>query len=265
MWKKTWNVNVKFSNGCCWNPSDVAISRYFTSFPKNYFKTFWICIWVPFCMFCKKIHIHFDDASPDQVKMVCGSFIDPTNKENRKCSFYYKLVEEIIVNLLNQKENLTLQNEDEESFLENIDWCDILIAGDHGQGSFKLNLKLLVQMSNDNHPEFVRKSWIAQVDCQKDTREVLFSTISSPINKSLECLKRGLILLQSTNESGKLEFSIKLNDDIDLNSDSKIMKHIPINLYMTGDLAFYSLVLGKENMSGHWCWRCDLKSRECKI
>ena len=40
------------------------------------------------------------------------------------------------------------------------------------------------------------------------------------------------------------------------------MKHIPINLYMTGDLAFYSLVLGKENMSGHWCWRCDLNSRE---
>jgi hypothetical protein len=32
-----------------------------------------------------------------------------------------------------------------------------------------------------------------------------------------------------------------------------------VRLFMTGDLAFYSTVLGKENMSGSWDYACDLR------
>ena len=31
---------------------------------------------------------------------------------------------------------------------------------------------------------------------------------------------------------------------------------------MTGDLAFYSLILGKEHMAPHWCWRCMLTKKQ---
>ena len=36
----------------------------------------------------------------------------------------------------------------------------------------------------------------------------------------------------------------------------------PVELFMVGDLAFYSMVLGKESMANHWCWRCNLSKSE---
>ena len=43
-------------------------------------------------------------------------------------------------------------------------------------------------------------------------------------------------------------------------SDSMPMpnKIIRPNLYITGDLAYYVVMLWKEGSSGHWCYRCDL-------
>jgi len=35
-----------------------------------------------------------------------------------------------------------------------------------------------------------------------------------------------------------------------------------VEIFMTGDLAFYSLALGKENMAPHWCWRCKASKAE---
>ena len=37
---------------------------------------------------------------------------------------------------------------------------------------------------------------------------------------------------------------------------------INLDLYVTGDLAFYAMVLGKEDMSGHWCFLCKLSKIE---
>ncbi len=37
---------------------------------------------------------------------------------------------------------------------------------------------------------------------------------------------------------------------------------LPINVYITGDLAFYATVLGKENMGGIWCPWCMLSKQE---
>ena len=35
-----------------------------------------------------------------------------------------------------------------------------------------------------------------------------------------------------------------------------------VRFFMTGDLAFYAAALGKENMSGSWCWLCTLSKKE---
>ena len=37
---------------------------------------------------------------------------------------------------------------------------------------------------------------------------------------------------------------------------------IPVNLYVTGDLAFYAMIMGKEGMSGNWCHLCQLSRAE---
>lgn len=35
-----------------------------------------------------------------------------------------------------------------------------------------------------------------------------------------------------------------------------------VEIFMVGDLAFYSMMLGKENMLLHWCWRCSMSKNE---
>jgi hypothetical protein len=32
-----------------------------------------------------------------------------------------------------------------------------------------------------------------------------------------------------------------------------------VDLYVTGDLAFQAMAMGKESMSGHWCMQCTMQ------
>ena len=36
----------------------------------------------------------------------------------------------------------------------------------------------------------------------------------------------------------------------------------PVSVFITGDLAFYSIILGKENMGGIWCTWCMLSKQQ---
>ena len=40
---------------------------------------------------------------------------------------------------------------------------------------------------------------------------------------------------------------------------------IPVELFMAGDLLFYSMALGKENFQGWWCSYCRLRKTEWQL
>eukprot|EP00957_Ditylum_brightwellii_P041859 3170387-Ditylum_brightwellii.AAC.1 len=45
-----------------------------------------------------------------------------------------------------------------------------------------------------------------------------------------------------------------------------VEKAIPIkHVVVTGDLAFYAMILGKSNGAGHWCWLCKLSKSQWQI
>jgi len=107
----------------------------------------------------------------------------------------------------------------------------VIMSADHGQGHWKANIACVLI---DNSRRCVVKETntvIASVECRKDKRQVLIdSGVPAKINEYLQAVKQ--------------------HDD----------HGMPVKLFATGDLAWFSEALGKSNMSGDHCclcqWRC---------
>lgn len=133
----------------------------------------------------------------------------------------------------------------------------------------------------------------AHIDCKKDNAEILRNTVlpklredfSKLLSSSMVALqyksKFDLFLISKHSEKisvvskqNKSYLSYKIVDDnqklttmmeeeTSLPSGAKICLNIQeLMIYMTGDLAFYSDILGKPNSSPHWCHLCDLSHKE---
>ena len=131
------------------------------------------------------------------------------------------------------------------------------------------------------------------IDCRKDNDEILRNTVlpklredfSKLLSSSMAALqynsKFDLFLISkhskkisvvSKHNKSYLSYTIvdenqklatMMEEETSLPSGAKICLTIPeLMIYMTGDLAFYSDVLGKPNSSPHWCHLCDLSHKE---
>ena len=141
-------------------------------------------------------------------------------------------------------------------------------------------IKIILQdFDGKNLDDWVIK--VGHIDCLKDTYEILKQTIAPSLNLCLEKLlgnnigvnvfeKRGvgeeIIDEDKTIQIGECDENIKFICPVssDVREDLKFLHHLPIEFFMTGDLAFYNVLLGKEHMSGHWCIWCKLASQEWK-
>lgn len=148
---------------------------------------------------------------------------------------------------------------------------DIIIGGDHGQKAFRMSVKVILKrgIRNEKIDEFVAN--IGEVECKKDTAVVLRNTILSKLNERLK-----LIVKYKTNELDEIisdgtlfvirkpsmeeYFSFqKPNDPLEILMEAK---SVDLRVVVTGDLAFYSTVLGMEGASSSACWLCLLKKKE---
>jgi len=95
--------------------------------------------------------------------------------------------------------------------------------------------------------------------CQKDTYQVLKDTIAKPINDSLLDIRSKKVVTiyidRLDNDAVKLCFG-------KTHTQNTVLAEAAVEIFMVGDLAFYSLALGKEAMAPHWCWRCPMSKAE---
>jgi len=153
----------------------------------------------------------------------------------------------------------------------NLKFAHVILVGNHGQGAFRMmaTLLLITRQQRRTRRSTVNKyigaelaletdGHCAYVQCQKDTYEVIKNTIAAPIAADLLSIRnRGRVTIyKAPDESVNLCFgNIHTTQGVELAS-------APVELFMVGDLAFYSLVLGKESMAGHWCLRCPMSKSE---
>ena len=148
--------------------------------------------------------------------------------------------------------------------------CHIILVGDHGAGAFRMMATALLitreQRRSRNSPvnQFIGTKLALEVDglvgyiqCRKDTYAVLQSTITDHLNESIQRILAlgSLSIFKDTNNVIR---SMWGNPSV----EKKVLATVPVEVFMTGDLAFYSIMLGKENMSPHWCWRCTSSKAE---
>jgi hypothetical protein len=115
---------------------------------------------------------------------------------------------------------------------------------------------------------------VEHVDCTKDTGVVLRSTIGPLLNESLrrianaaEC--RLSVFISNTpnaqepainNQPAALRrFALFGGATVAGQLGTLLGASKSVRLFITGDLAFYATIQGKEHMSGTWCPYCDLQ------
>ena len=120
--------------------------------------------------------------------------------------------------------------------LSDIDRIDIVTGGDHGQGSFRFLIKKMEIMNNEKIHENIQP--VGYILCKKDNGLILKNIIIKDLGDSITLL----------------------NESISFNNQQLS----PSNIYITGDLAFLVILLGKEHSSSHWCIKFKSPSNHWK-
>ena len=117
----------------------------------------------------------------------------------------------------------------------------VILSADHGQRAFRCNITT-IGISNQRTIKFEKHSLVGQIQCQKDSRDVLVdSGVVAGINSALKALK-GLRLPTTGSTPTEQPLSIKLK--------------------AAGDIAWYCLALGRGSTAGIHCWRCKAMAKE---
>ncbi len=82
--------------------------------------------------------------------------------------------------------------------------------------------------------------------CRKDTAKLIERTILPRLTNGLEVVKLIPLCISVNTDDDKLV--CEYNRTPSIGSTTPI-----VNVYVTGNLAFQAMALGKESMAGHWC------------
>jgi hypothetical protein len=143
------------------------------------------------------------------------------------------------------------------------DKIDIILGGDHGQKAFRLSVRVLLKMGEKIVRQFTAN--IGEVECKKESSEMLWKTILTEINERL----KGIMTYTRDGDSritsdgmlwtirepcGEEHYSFQKPNDVLASVLEE--KSAALRFFITGDLAFYATVLGMEGASATACWLC---------
>jgi hypothetical protein len=195
--------------------------------------------------------LHFDAslfASLKDMRAVAGSTgLVPqclsTIVEKRRVDYMLKNVDDVLIHELKSRAPLLSSG---------IHTIDVVISGDHGKGFYRMLAMILIWESLTSTKPVRVPVEIATIRCTKDTLEVLEAIVPT-VNNSLNHLKLCRVLMLPNSEV------VLVMPENPLYGGA-----IPIRLCLAGDLAWISDVLGKRNMSGHWCPYCQANKATMK-
>jgi hypothetical protein len=127
-----------------------------------------------------------------------------------------------------------------------VDHVQVVVGGDHGDVAFQFGTSITVEMIDGQIIEF--KISVCKVICRKDTAKPIERIILPRLTNGLEVVKLIPLCISVNTDDGKLV--CKYNRTPSIESATPIF-----DVYVTGDLAFQAMALGKELMAGHWCMK----------
>lgn len=148
---------------------------------------------------------------------------------------------------------------------KDLEWDDIqvLFGGDHGARIFSAAIRVtLFNKDGTIVRDATDKIW--HIDCTKDTYEILEATGAKILDDSLIKLKNSAIRIHPATGDDEKPLVAFIPLDQMHRETSAAYRTYKMKIRATGDLAFINMLLGKEGMSGHWCYLCDSHKKEFK-
>ena len=128
-------------------------------------------------------------------------------------------------------------------------------GGDKGGDAFQFGSRIKVEFHGSRKTMFVQIS-VAELICRQDTAELIERTILPNITKGLETIATSpLFVYLNADDEVKCVFGGCPGDIV----PERVKRLERVRLFISGDLAFFSMALGRESMSGHWCFLCQLR------
>ena len=132
-------------------------------------------------------------------------------------------------------------------------------GGDHGNTAFQFGASESVELSGGEIIDF--EVSMCELICRKDTGILIESTILLTLTSGLKVVATSPLHIHKDNEGNTL---CKFGKTCPTTQHS--LTTIPhVDLYITGDLAFQAMALGKESMSGHWCMQCTIQMHLAEV
>ena len=140
----------------------------------------------------------------------------------------------------------------------NVKCVQMVVGGDHSDTAFQFGASVFVELADDSKINFELS--VCELICCKDTKRLLEETILERLMSGLEIIATfELHLFKDAGGSLIAEF----RRPYQIQNPTAMPTHTPITeVFVTGDLAFQAMVLGKESMAGHWCMWCKAKKHQ---
>lgn len=124
-----------------------------------------------------------------------------------------------------------------------------VIGGDHGNTAFQFSaaIKAILESGEEVYCEILA----CELICRTDSSELLERTILPRLSKGLEIMAMTNLHIYSTDENSLLcSFT---PPPIQIDEQHTILE---VQIFVTGDLSFQAMTLGREDMSGKHCMMC---------
>lgn len=182
---------------------------------------------------------------------------DSNEIDNNTIHFWYKKIDEVICHRI--KTELKYRGQD--FFAKNgYDSLDIVLGGDHGARRFRAELRLIFRNSRNMHINpYSTTLCVGSIDCTKDTRDILDKTIGSHLNDGLHRIVNKYLVAHSTLVNNNEYCNVVIfAEEPPAAANSEHNFTFETRTFVSGDMAFFAVALGKENMSTAWCTWCKL-------
>jgi len=127
-------------------------------------------------------------------------------------------------------------------------------GGDHGGDAFQFGATVKVHFNDGTEP-FEFEMSACEIVCRTDCAELLEKTIVDGLTLGLEKIAESKLNI-FLDEEKKIQCSYGEKPVTIQDENIKILNKV--FMYLTGDLAFFAMALGRESMSGHWCFLCKM-------
>ena len=153
----------------------------------------------------------------------------------------------------------------------------LIIGGDHGKGAFRLCFRTVINVEGEKKPIYKTKS-IAEVYCAKEEGIVLENSIMPWLTEDLKKIHNSQLRIRTSAQDDDTDGNGGIirgdNGNIICDYSAKTLASCTtpntkvvsnIEMFVAGDLSFYSLLLGKEGASSSSCPYCMLTKKEWSI